>query len=110
VRRAAELNCKPVAVIETYHDGKLPQTDSYVNVIRGNIVVSAIKKAEDNDDLILRCYETNKTACSAEIRLPKWDRVIQADFKPAEIKTFRIPKDPGLPVKETNMLEWDDNR
>jgi alpha-mannosidase len=107
VKRAAELNCKPIAVIESFHQGPLAQTDSFVNVNRDNIIVSAIKKAEDNDDLIVRVYETNKSATTATIELPRWKRVIKADFKPCEIKTFRVPQNQELPIKETNMLEWD---
>jgi alpha-mannosidase len=106
-RRAAELNCKPVAVIETYHPGKLPQTDSYVTVDKSNVIVSALKQAEDSDDLIVRCYETDKKRTSAEIALPKFGRTIRADFAPSEIKTFRVPKNPELPVTETNLLEWE---
>ncbi|MFB9278633.1 alpha-mannosidase [Cohnella cellulosilytica] len=105
-RVAAEVNCKPVAIIESYHEGKLPQTDSYVQVDKANIIVSAIKKAEDNDDLIVRCYETSKRATTAEIRLPRWNRSVRASFKPAEIKTFRIPRSAELPIKETDLLEW----
>jgi len=66
-----------------------------------------VKKAEDNDDLILRVYETDKKATTAEIILPKWERSIRADFKPSEIKTFRVPADKSLPVTETSLLEWD---
>ncbi|MBB6735801.1 alpha-mannosidase [Cohnella zeiphila] len=106
-RRAAELNCKPAAVIETYHEGKLPQTDSYATVDKSNIIVSALKQAEDNDDLIVRCYETDKKRTSAEIALPKFGRTIRAEFAPSEIKTFRIPRNPELPVTETNLLEWE---
>jgi alpha-mannosidase len=32
--------------------------------------------------------------------------VIEADFGPAEIKTFRVPRDASRPVVETNLLEW----
>ncbi|CAM4301816.1 alpha-mannosidase [Paenibacillus endophyticus] len=106
-RRAAELNCKPIAVIETFHEGELPQRASYADVDRENVIISVIKQAEDNEDLIVRCYETAKRATAAEIRLPKWNRVIKADFKPSEIKTFRIPKKQSEPVTETSMLEWD---
>ena len=68
--------------------------------------MSAIKKAEDNDDIIVRCYETEKVATTATIRLPLWHRVITAHFAPCEIKTFRVPPDVALPVTETNLLEW----
>ncbi|WNQ09100.1 glycoside hydrolase family 38 C-terminal domain-containing protein [Paenibacillus aurantius] len=106
VKRAAELNQRPTVIIETYHEGELPQTDSFLSIDQDNIIMSALKQAEDNDDLILRCYETSKIATKAVIRLPKWNRTIEADFGPCEIKTFRIPKNLGLTVTETNLLEW----
>jgi alpha-mannosidase len=71
-----------------------------------NIIVTVIKRAEDNDDLIIRCYESAKTATEASISLPRWNREIVAQFGPSEIKTFRIPREPKLPVRETNLLEW----
>ncbi|MCC7450495.1 MAG: alpha-mannosidase, partial [Anaerolineae bacterium] len=103
VQRATELNQRPIAVIGTYHNGPLPQTDSYLNVDQDNIVISAIKKAEDNDDLIVRCYETTKTATHATIWL--LDRMVEAAFGPCEIKTFRVAKDTTQPIIETNLLE-----
>jgi alpha-mannosidase len=107
VRRAAELNQPPTAIIETYHaQGKLPQVASYLSVDQDNIVVSAVKRAEDSDDLIIRCYETAKVGTAGTLRLPPWDRVIETTFGPCEIKTLRVPKDPAQPVVETNLLEW----
>jgi len=106
LRRAAELNCRPIALAETYHAGSLPQHDSYLAAAPENIVVSAVKRAEDGDDLIVRCYEASGVATSAAIRLPKWGRTIEAAFGPNQIKTFRVPTDAAQPVVETNMIEW----
>jgi alpha-mannosidase len=106
VRRAAELNCRPIALAETYHAGSLPQRDSYLAIEPENIVVSAVKRAEDGDDLIVRCYEASGVATRAIIRLLKWNRTIEAAFGPSQIKTFRIPVDSAQPVVETNMIEW----
>ena len=86
--------------------GRLPQGDSFVDVDQENIVVTALKKAEDNDDMILRCYEAQRVQTRATIRLRHWDRVIHANFGPCEIKSFRIPRDGTRPVVETNLLEW----
>ncbi|MDN4072995.1 alpha-mannosidase [Fictibacillus terranigra] len=107
-KRAAELNCMPISIIETYHKGPLPQIDSYVKVDAENIIVSALKKAEDNDDLIIRLYETNRIETEVEIHLPKLGRSFRTRFKSCEIKTFRIPKDSNVDVKETNLIEWDE--
>lgn len=107
VQRAAELNQRPVTVIESYHPaGTLPQSHSFLHVDQPNVIVSVLKKAEDNDDLILRAYESQQAATDATICLPRWERTIQARFGPSEIKTFRVPRDPARPVSETNLLEW----
>lgn len=107
VRRAWEMNQPPVALIETYHPwGTLPQQHSFIEVDAANIVVSALKRAEDSDDLILRCYETHREPAHAVIRLPHWQREIEVAFRPCEIKTLRVPLDAAAPVVETNLLEW----
>jgi alpha-mannosidase len=107
VKAAAELNQKPVSIIETYHKGTLPQKDSFVKVNVENVIISVAKKAEDSEDLILRAYETTNNKTSARIELPKWHRTIETEFKPSEIKTFRVPKDQALSIIETNLMEWD---
>ncbi|MCZ7575222.1 MAG: hypothetical protein M5U01_42270 [Ardenticatenaceae bacterium] len=106
VKRAAELNQRPITLIETFHEGSLPQQDSYLSVDRDNVIVSVVKRAEDNDDMIVRCYETDRVATQARICLPRWNRTITAVFAPCEIKTFRVPRDETLPVVETDLLEW----
>lgn len=108
LKRAMELNCKPISIIETFHKGSLPQTDSYVKVTAENVLVSAIKKAEDNEDLIIRLFETSKLKTETEIYLPKFNRSFKVAFGPSEIKTFRIPKDEDKPITETNLIEWDE--
>lgn len=108
VRRAAELNQRAIPLVETYHDGPLPLAASFLDVNHDAVIVAAIKKAEDGDDLIVRCYESLGAAASgAEISLPHLGRVIRADFGPCEIKTFRVPADPNRPVIETDMIERD---
>ena len=107
VRHAATLNQRPIVLIETDHpEGTFPQADSYLSVDRDNIIVSVIKKAEDDDSMIIRCYESSGAPTEAAIRLPEWNRVIEARFGPCEIKTFRIPKDGAQPIVETDLLEW----
>lgn len=107
VRKAAELNAQPVILPATFHTGKLALQSSFACVEEENLVVSVLKKAEDGDALIVRCYETSKTAGPATIHLPFLGRTIRADFGPAEIKTFRVPLDADRPVTETNFLEWE---
>jgi hypothetical protein len=37
--------------------------------------------------------------------LPAWDRDVAFDIRPFEIRTFRIPRDRGADVVETDLLE-----
>jgi alpha-mannosidase len=106
VRLAAELNQRPVALVTTIHDGPLAQRGAFVCTEQDNLVVSALKKAQDNDDVIIRIYETAGIETDGDIHLAGWNRKIETHFKPCEIKTFRIPQDDKAPIIETNLLEW----
>lgn len=90
VRRAAELNSPVVHVIETYHAGKLPQVLSGAEISNENILLAAMKAAEDGNGTIARFYECNGTSGGAEISLPSFNTTFSAQFAPYEIKTFRI--------------------
>ena len=106
VKRAAELNQQPVLVPGTFRpQAVLPQSNSYISVTPENVLVTVLKKAEDGDDLIVRAYETSGCQSHAIIRLPWLNRLVEAEFAPGEIKTFRIPPDSSRPVMETDMLE-----
>jgi alpha-mannosidase len=107
VRVAAELNQRPFALLESYHRGELPQRGSYAADGGGDVVVTAIKSAEDGDGaLIVRAYESAGRAAHASIDLPLVGRTIEADFGAHELKTFRVPRDPEAAVAETSLLEW----
>jgi alpha-mannosidase len=108
VRRAAEFNQPPLALIGTYHlSGTLPQAAAFATAEPANVVVTVLKGAEDGDDLVVRAYESARTATRAIISLPQWQRSIAADFGPSEIKTFRVPRDPAQPPVEVDLLEWE---
>lgn len=108
-RKAAELNQTPVVLVGTYYPhGTLPMSASFLSVDKENILPSVLKKAEDSDDLVVRCVEVNGEAVRATICLPFWNRAFVAEFSPCEIKTFRIPENQEDEVVETNLLEWMD--
>ncbi|MGW5449372.1 alpha-mannosidase [Streptomyces asiaticus] len=106
-RRAAELNQPVFTLLETFHDGPIPQVRANVDDGAGAVTVSVVKCAEDGSgDLMVRAYESHGRAAAARITLPLLgDRAIEADFGPYEIRTFRVPRDPALPVIETDLLE-----
>ncbi|HKW17275.1 MAG TPA: alpha-mannosidase [Terriglobales bacterium] len=57
VRRGYELNYKPIAVQLAHHQGTLPAEHSFLSIDSDNVVLTALKKAEDDDSLIARYFE-----------------------------------------------------
>jgi alpha-mannosidase len=109
VRRAAELNQRVTALIECFHPGPLPPSQSYVTVVGAdNVVVSVLKRAEDNGGAaILRAYETAGRDAEVTIDLPFLGRTFDTAFTPHEVKTLRIPADAEADPTEVDLLEWD---
>ncbi len=58
------------AVVTTAHPGTLPPEHSFASVEPDNVVLTAVKKAEDANALIFRVYEWAGKATTAEFRVP----------------------------------------
>jgi alpha-mannosidase len=67
MRRACELNSQPAILPLIRHAGTLPPSYSFVTVSPGNIIITAVKKAEDDDSLIVRLLEFHGIAVRAEL-------------------------------------------
>lgn len=106
VQQALELNQPPIAQVESAHAGPLPARASYLSIDPPTVVATAVKRAEDNDDLILRCLETTGSETRATIDLPHWGRTLTVAFRGHEIKTLRVPMSGEDAVVETDLLEW----
>ena len=104
VRTAEELHAPPVAIYQGIHGGKLPKSNSFLSSDPENVMVSSIKLAETNDDLVIRCVETEGLASDATIDLKIAGKKWQGKFKPYEIKTLRLNRKSGQ-IREVNLLE-----
>lgn len=102
---AAVINQRPLTVIETFHSGSQPQKKSFLAVDAPEVLVSAIKEAEDKGGVVLRAYEAMHRRTSCHIEVSFMDRCIDTDFAPSEIKTFYLPYDREQPVREVNLIE-----
>jgi alpha-mannosidase len=69
LRRAWELNNPLVTYVAESHKGQLPSSRSFVSIEPGNLVVTALKIAEDSDDVVLRFYEAFGEATEAQIEI-----------------------------------------
>jgi alpha-mannosidase len=65
-----EFNMPLHAMQVAAHSGELPATHSFVTVMPKNLVLTAMKKSEDGDGLILRFYEWSGEQTTADITLP----------------------------------------
>jgi len=126
VRAGYELNTPLRAIAAGNHDGSLPSVHSYVGIEPANLLLTALKQAEDSGDLILRFYEFAGKKTDARITLPPgveevWDadlmehageklptdgKSVAVAVSPFEIKTLRLrlraPAAPhSLPAKRT---------
>ena len=70
VRHGYEYNYPLTAVVTTAHAGSLPAEHSFASVGPENVVLTAVKKAEDANGLIFRVYEWAGKETTAEFHVP----------------------------------------
>ncbi len=70
VRHGYEYNYPLTAVVTTAHPGSLPASHSFASVSPENVVLTAVKKAEDANGLIFRVYEWAGKETTAEFHVP----------------------------------------
>ena len=110
VRAGYALNVPLVPVPVAVHSGAEPQEASFLQVDVPNVIVEAVKKAEDGDDLIVRLYECEHKSSMATIQfgfpvqsaaevnlmeeepqiLDLTGNGVVVSFRPFEIKTLRV--------------------
>ena len=104
-RRAMELNQRQIILLESFHDGPLATSGSFVSVEPEHLVLGALKVAEDGDDLVVRVVETAGRPATARVAFPAWGRDLTFEIRPFEIRTFRVPRDAAMAAVETDLLE-----
>ena len=104
VRIAEEFMAPPVSIYQGIHDGSMPKTDSFLAIDSPNVIVSAIKLAEEGEDIIIRCVEASGTQTDATLDLRFADRKWTGTFQPFEIKSLRMDHNTGS-IREVNLLE-----
>lgn len=98
-RRAEKLNFGLRAVKDSFHKGILPERKSCFDCDGKNVIVTAIKQAEDDEGDVIRFCEMNGMDGKISIRL--FDKIINTYAAHHEIKTV---KGDGT---EVNLIERD---
>ena len=118
VRHGFEYNYPLTAVVTTPHSGALPAEHSFASASPENVVLTAVKKAEDAKGLIFRCYEWAGKDSTVEFHVPPGatgatvtnmmektegsplaltGEVVKAPIHPYEILTIRVDYPGGGP-------------
>jgi alpha-mannosidase len=111
VRHGWEYDYPLQAVVTTAHSGSLPAEHSFASVGPDNVVLTAVKKAEDTNGLVFRAYEWAGKETAAEFHvppgatgatvtnlmeksegnpLPVEDNLVKVPIHPYEILTIRV--------------------
>ena len=70
VRRGYEFNYPLTAIVTRAHTGPLPAEYSFTSIPQENVVLTAVKKAEDANSLIFRVYEWAGKDSTVELCVP----------------------------------------
>jgi len=110
VQRGYELNTPMIVRVVKKHSGELPKEFSFFSVSSPAVVLDTVKKAEDDDSIVLRLYEAYGKPETVTVKLFKapvkvWEtslmeenpvevpfkgREINLGFKKFEIKTLKV--------------------
>jgi alpha-mannosidase len=71
MRQGYELNYPLIATVTQPHAGTLPGKHSWARVEQGNVILTVMKKAEDDDGVIFRFYEFEGKAAQVKLQLPE---------------------------------------
>jgi len=90
----------PLTAFADFAGGAKPQAaESYLRLDPHNLVLTAMKKGEDDDRIVLRFYEAEGNECRAQIRMPK---PIRQAWRTSLIEEDQEP----LPVVGNGRLEF----
>ncbi|MEM3454727.1 MAG: glycoside hydrolase family 38 C-terminal domain-containing protein [Thermoproteota archaeon] len=93
--------------IEGNHKGSLPRKFSFISISDKNVYLSALKKAEFSNDIVLRIIEQTGKEKKFDIKftLGYLKKSISVNINPFEVKTIAVPTDESIQSYETNFLE-----
>ena len=71
MRQGYELNYPLMASVTQAHLGTLPAKRSWARIDAGNVILTVMKKAEDDDGVIFRFYEFEGKPAQVKLQLPR---------------------------------------
>ncbi len=97
IRHGYEFNEKPAAMQVEAHTGAMPPEYSFVSLTPDNVVLTAMKKAEDSDGIVFHMYEWAGKDATVELKVPhgatgaiETNLMEQAEGKPIDVVNDRV--------------------
>ncbi|MDR3752596.1 MAG: glycoside hydrolase family 38 C-terminal domain-containing protein [Terracidiphilus sp.] len=97
-RQGWSFNYKLEAMQVEKHGGDLPATYSFIAVDPENVILTTVKKAEDDNALILRVYEWAGSTSRVRIHLP------HGALSAVETNLMEMPEGAPLPVQNDSAI------
>lgn len=97
-RHASELNMPLRHIDDSFHAGKLPEKFAAFEGGSDNVIISAIKKAEDSDADVVRFYEIEGKNTYVSMKL--FDKPIKTSMGHDALKTMTTDGD------DLDLMEW----
>lgn len=98
-RRACELNAPLRHIDDSFHDGKLPEKYAAFEGGSDNVIITAVKKAEDGDTDVVRFYEIEGKNTYVAMKL--FGKSLKTSLGHDAVKTVTADG------KELDFMEWE---
>jgi alpha-mannosidase len=95
-RRGYELNFPLIPLTSIPHEGVMPVSRSMVEIEPANVILTVVKKAEDDNALVLRFFEFEGRTANVRLRFP------QAARQAAQVNLME-KQDALLPLTESGL-------
>jgi len=102
-RLAEEMQTPAEYVQDSNHEGTEPWERSFINVSPTSVWVTAIKRAEAGEGIVVRLQERAGRASQASVDVPAMEVSRKVSLRPWEIKTLLV--EPRGALREVNLLE-----
>jgi alpha-mannosidase len=103
-RITEEFISPSITMYQGIHRGSMPKSGSFITAEPENIILTALKRSETGDDLVIRLVEVYGLKTSGSLNLKLIGKTWEGDFRPCEIKTLRLNLH-NREIREVNLLE-----
>lgn len=104
-KHAVAFNNPVITIAEANHPGSRPSEDSLIEVEASSSLMTVVKKAEDDESIVMRMYEYGGRKDEVKIALPTLKKDIRISVGKYEIRTVKVEHAPDGRVFDTNLLE-----